>query len=665
MRTKLYTGLKQYWELIAVISFMTFVSGICHQTSVWEWIRFVGVQVFCLFIPGIAVMILFPMKNLRRIEKVLYSYAMGYIVTTVLYLFIMLTVGSGFLIGGFAVLAAVALAVVWRHVSTIGSEECTEEADDRIWIWTVLIVFAITLIVSSLRWRIPYTGQSNSYTVDYLEWVKKIGIFKSDGPAFASTLKNGSYHYLGMIQQAAVAKLADISILGIGAQYSYIESSVFLGLSSYVIVTRFIKNKKAQIITLVLILFSSGFENLSVTYYIWHIYLVPMSYHIAQSLGVMVILLMLIQMDEKFDLYKLLATVTLLICCTGTKGATGAVIFGGITLACMYSFFIQKRKKMALAYFICAFIGFGLVYVYLMSGAQIFSDKAYLTFEDAVPPDSVTAAETEGVAETTDESVVDEEILMVEAPQSFLSKGIKSTIGYLKRLIYINPWTILPMVLLMLWLIAHRNIKKEYLILFAMTMAGTILGYVVQFYGHSEMYFTLTVFPFAALLAGCFWDGIFSMGVSPRRQSVIMVLLCSVVVVFTALFDSDGNFVEYLKKGLDNLWIFQDNIVENHGRIVEYDEYCAFEWIRTHTQPDALILANDVSDVNQWNRVYCFIERDLTGFEDSLKEEDFQQYSEQGIDYILLDKYDVEFQCPSSKGKIVYENDRMLICELY
>lgn len=665
---KPYRYLKQYWQLAAMIFFMTAISGLCHQTGIMEWLRFWGFQIFCLLIPGMAVMILMPMRNLKSIEKVLFSYAAGYMLTIVLYLFIMVTVGSRFLKVFFAVIAAVSLVVVWHHIVHREGGSDKEESFERMWVCAILAVFVISLIASSLRWRIPYIGESNRYHSDYLFWVRRIAIFRGEALGFIELLKDRPYHYLGMIQQAAAARLTDISAFGMASQYSHIEASVFLGLSSYAIVDRFIRNKKAQIITLFLILFSTGLENQSIVTYIWHIYLVPMSYHIAQSLGVLTILLILIQLDEEFDFYKFLMTVALLVCCTGTKGATGAVIFVGVVLACMYSFWIQKKRKIAVVYFIGAFLGFGLMYLYLSSTAQSYSDTAadYLASGEENAGDIVEITE-DGSGDTIE--ISDGTSGKVQEPkESLLDKGLKSTVGFVRHFLYINPWTMLPMIVFICYSIVRKSIKKEYWILFFMTMAGIMLGSFIVYYGHSEMYFTLTVFPFAALLTGCLWETIFLGGISCRFQSVIMTVLCSATVIFTVCFDSGGEFRKCLLTGLDNLWIFHDNIMDDKygGWKVDYDEWYAYEWIRTNTAPEVLVLTNRLRVGEEGDLFYSLTERDIIGMEGYLEEaEEFEQYSDMGVDYIVFNKYLGQFSCPPGKGEILFENEQMIVCELY
>lgn len=686
---KTYAHLKQYWELIVMLFIMTVLSGLCNQTSVWEWLRFWGFQVFCLFIPGIAVMLLIPMRNLRRPEKVLYSYAMGYVLTTVLYPLIMLTVGEKYLTLIFGAVAIAALVFVWYHVTHDETGDVMGEGDDRIWIGAILAVFLISLFVASMRWRLPYIGERNTYSGDYLDWVRKIATFKRDASAFMAMVKNYHYHYLGMLQQAAVAKLTNISAFGMASQYSHIEASVFVGLSSYAIVDRLIKNKKAQITALVLILFSTGFEGKVPVSYLWHLYIVPMSYQIAQSLGIMILLLILIQLDEEFDPHKLFVTVCLLMCCTGTKGATGAVIFGGIGLACLYAFFVQKRKKLAVIYCVCALAGFGVVYAYLMPTAQVFNDRAFLTFggsnsEEIVDTAADEAADgtetvaTEVVNEAADgtETIADEAVndtavetdTAAEDKESLLSRGIGKLAGYIRYFIYVNPWTMLPMVVLIGYSIVCRNIKKEHLLLFLLTMAGTMLGYFVHFFGHSEMYFTLTVYPFAAVLAGCLLEIIFSRGISVGGQSAVMAALCIGAVIFTVIFDCEGDFRKNLAKGLDNFWIFQDNVIDDKdgGLVLDYDEFYVYDWIRTHTEPDALILTNRLR-INEEGFLFgSLTERELAAVEGYLEEdEEFAQFSDMGVDYIVFNKYLGQFDCPPDRGETVFENEQMIICELY
>lgn len=653
---KKYEYLKPYWELIIMLIIMTAISGLGNQASVWEWLRFGGFQVFCLFIPGVAVMLLIPMKNLKRLEKVLYSYAMGYMLTIILYLLVMLTVGGKFLTLIFGAVAIAALVFVGYRVAHDEVGDVTEEGNDRVWILTVLAVFLISFFATSMRWRLPYIGEWNIYNRDYLDWVRKIATFRRDASVFMPVVKSSPYHYFGVIQQAAAARVTNISAFRMASHYSHIEASVFVGLSTYALVNRLIKNKKAQIVTLFLSLFATGFGNTLEGTYLWHLYIVPMSYQIAQSMGIMILLLILIQLDEEFDPHKLFVMVCLLVCCTGTKGSTGALLFGGVGLACLYAFFVQKRKKMAVIYCVCSLAGFGLVYTYLMPTAQLFIDN-YQAYVEAN-----SKGTTDTAADEAENEAVDEE------GESLLSRGIGKLGGYIRYFICVDPWAMLPMVVLIGYSIIHRSVKKEYLLLFALIMAGTMLGYFIRFVGQSEVYFTLTVYPFATVLAGCLLEIIFSRGISAGGQSAVMALLCGAITIFTVYFDGDGQFRKCLVKAVDNFWIFQD-LIENYkdgGLVLNYDEFYAYDWVRQNTRPDALILTNRLRIDEEWNALYGLTERDLASLEGDLEEdEDFEQFSGMGVDYVVFNKYLGEFNCPSDKGETIFENEQMIVCELY
>ena len=79
--------------LLILLFFMTIVTGIFNQIKPIELLVFFCFQALCIVLPGAAIMALIPVKNLRRIEKVMLIYASGYMLTILLYAVLMLTVG--------------------------------------------------------------------------------------------------------------------------------------------------------------------------------------------------------------------------------------------------------------------------------------------------------------------------------------------------------------------------------------------------------------------------------------------------------------------------------------------------------------------------------------------------------------------------------------------
>lgn len=659
MYKKIYDRYKDYWIFIALIVLMTAITGICNQVGILELAVFVCFQIFCVLLPGIAIMILLPIKNLRKIEQVLFSYASGYVFTIFLYMVIMMTAGKNFLRAAFLIMGIAAAIIVYYQFKKTEQKSANEKSDDIIWICAVLSVFFVSLIVFSLRWKAPYTGGSNCYEGDLVcNWIRDIVMFK--GSNIKSVVQSYRYHYLGALQQAAVSRVTGISAMKVATCYSYIESSIFLGLSSYVLVNRMIKNKKAKILALLLLLFSTGMEEKSLVTYIWHIYLVPMSYHIAQCFGVMIMLLVLIQLDKEFDINNLIMMLLFLICCTGTKGATGAVIVCGICISCLYLFFYRKKRKMAFIYAFFSVMVFGLIYMYLSPTVQNFSNNAAVYYQ----PEQLSV---------TLDAVEENDVELVP----FIRACIQWVHDYIKKLIYINPWTFIPAVIFVVYSAIRKTIKKEHIILFLMTMIGMSLSYIIVFYGHSEMYFALTVFPFSALLAGCLLDKIFSSCISDKKQMFLFTLIFVGVISSSILGDYQARFREFWVRGIHNLG-FPDAAEkpENYASsIISFNECQAYQWIRENTNEDAVIISDGIYDENERRIIYDFTEREVGYYEvDDMAvtvlfagdERMIRDFSDSGIDYIIQTKsLSPAFYCPEDMGEVVYENEEISVYKLF
>ncbi len=655
---KIYNRYKEYWILIFLMILMTIITGIGNQIFVPELLIFLVFQCFCIFFPGIAIMILLPVRNLKTIEKVLFSYAIGYVFTMFLYALVMLTVGQSFVRAAFLLSGIAAIIIIICHLKKSGLHDVNEKADNILWICATLSVFLVSFIVFSLRWKAPYNGGSNCYEGDFLHWVRNIIMLK--GSDFKSVVQSYRYHYLGALQQAVVSSVTGIPAMRMAACYSYIESSIFLGLSSYVLVNRMIKNKKAKVLALLFILFSTGIEDKSLVTYIWHIYLVPMSYHIAQSFGVMIISLILVQLNEEFDRNNLIIMLCFLICCTGTKGASGAIIVSGICFACLYWFFYKKQRKMAIVYAVFSVIVFGLLYMYLRSTAQSFSDDAALISYGAEQiSESVGEAETKGIQ-------------LLE----FVRSAARWMLSYMKKLILINPWTVIPTFIFMIYAIIHKTVRMEHILLLFTTMVGLTLSYVIIFYGHSEMYFALTVFPFSALLTGCLLDKIFTSHISDRKQLVLFIIFFGTVISFSAIGEFQHRFYEFFVRGMHN-WGNPDAAERPElyaHSIISYDECQAYQWIRENASKDAIILSDGIQSIEDQAVIYAFTERNVSYYEmdditvialfagDDAKIDEFR---DSGIQYVIQTKsLSPAFYCPENKGKVVFENDEVGVYQL-
>lgn len=639
---------KDYWIYAALIMLMTAVTGICHQISVYELLIFICFQFFCILIPGIAIMILLPIRNIRGIEKVLLAYVSGYIFTMLIYTLVMIVDGRRFLRIVFAVMTFIAVAVVIYVLKKTDYKATQQRTDDKLWILTVGAVFLLSLIVYSLRWKIPYLEGINTYNKDQMYWMEDIVALTKQIPPlnFRSMAENYRYHYFGALQQAAVSSVTGIPAVRIAICYSYIESSILLGLSSYALADRMIKSRKIKVITLFLMLMSTGFEEESLVTYIWHIYLVPMSYNIAQSLGLVVILLLLIQLkEEKIDVNNLIIMMCCLLCCTGTKSATGAIIFCGFLIAFLYILYCQRNKRRTFIFV------FGVLAIFVLIGIYLMPTVRHYSFQIRLPEINNS----------------DGKLAMII---SLIYSSVDLIIGYIRYLFLANPWTYIPAAGFIAYSVICKSIKKEYIIIIAIAIIGTICGYLVIFYGHSQMYFALTVFPFAALLTGCWLESISPKNLSESKKRLLTATVVLLIVSFSATTDYGNWFAVSCNIGIQNL--VTSNIMERGTTSVSPLECQAYDWIRENTDENVLLLSDrkleevhDPTGIFAERYVYCFkndeeMEIVKAGFDGD--EQMVEKIVDLGIDYIVQTKRNSPmYSCPENIGEIVYENDEVSV----
>lgn len=643
--------------LICLIVFMTAVTGICSQIHAGELLVFVCFQLLCIILPGAAVMALMPVKNRKGVESLVFIYASGYMVTMILYVALMVTVGNAYVRAGFFPLPILACAILMfkRKRETQPPGTVAGEPGNIIWIGAVLAVFFVSLIAFCMRWKIPYAAGANNYETDFLYWAGDIVALKKQFPPkeFRTLAPNYRYHYFGALQQAAVSTVTGIQAVKVAVCYSYIEGAVLLGLSSYALVDRLIKNKAAQAITLLLMLFSTGYEDAVPMTYIWHMYQVPMSYHIAQSFGILVVVLLLIQLENKrVDMHNLVWSLCCLLCCTGTKSAAGVVVLCGVVITYLYRFLSQSNRRMAGIVMGAFLLVFGAAGVFLWPIARSFNLALHLP-----------------------------EIHFDSGNQAMRSLfSCIAWIGkYFVTMAASNFWILVPAGFYSIFLVIQKKIEKRHILLLILMLVGTMGNYIIEFNGNSQMYFGFIAFPFAAALTGCLIEEVFQGYLSPRRQYFAAALLGAAAIVFMLRNNYGGYFVDVCRAGLKNIDIPNPAGKDTGQCLIEVSQaQCeAYSWIRENTEEDVVLLSDRV-----WGNLHdptsIFSERYVYLYHDY--EMDYlrgiscfagnqtavRYYAELGLDYIVVRKFFTPlFQCPEDVGEVAFENDEVAVYKLF
>lgn len=646
----LYRRYRIYAILAVLIVFMSAVTGICNQLEIGEVTLFICFQFFCVLLPGFAVMTLVRIKNLKSVEELILTYASGYILTILIYAAAMVTVGREYVRVLFvltALLAGAFLLFQWKKTGQLPGK-LMEETDEGIWIWTVLAVFAVSLFAFSLRWKAPYAAGINYYEDDFIYWVGDIVALTKKVPPvnFRNMNPNYRYHYLGAMQQAAISNVTGITVMKTATCFSYIESTILVALSTCAIAGRMIKNRAAQVLAVILMLFSTGYEIEAGPTYIWHMHLLPMSYNIAQSLGIVTVLLLLIQLrNDILDKGNFFICLCCLACCTGTKSAAGAVIICVFFLTYLYVFFSRTSKKVT-----CVAIGI-LLGIFLLSGVYLWPTVQAYQITIRVP--RVYLRTGEGIAQT-------------------VYACIDWVLGYVEEIVKVNFWTFVPAVVYGGYLVISRSIKREYTLLLSMIVVGTVGGYFFGFYGYSQMYFTMTAFPFAGLLTGCCIEEIFVRFMSKRVQFAAAGFISAAVIFFTLCANYKGYFQKFFAAGLENVDI--PNTTEEGDLIFRLTqaECEAYSWIKENTEEDAYLLSDrgaedlrDIAGIFTERYVYPYVNVESKKEAKTCFEGDrtlLDMYIEKGVDYIVQTKQrSPQFSCPADVGEMVFENEEVAV----
>lgn len=652
---------RMYKILIGLIIFMSVLTGICNQLGIGEVIVFICFQIFCMTLPGAAVMALVPIKNLRRIEKLTLIYASGYMLTILLYTALMLTVGIRYVRGAFfllPVLSCAVLALKRNQKRDFVQETATKSSGvegNIIWIGTVLAVFFVMLVVFSMRWKIPYTAGSNNYETDFLYWTGDMVALKKHFPPkeFRTLAPGYRYHYLGALQQTAVSVVTGIQAVKVAVCYSFIESALLTGLSSYALVSRMMKNKAAQVLALLLLLFSTGYEEVVPMTYIWHMYLVPMSYDIAQALGLIVVALLLVQLEnEKTDVRNLVWSLCCLLCCTGTKSAAGAVVFCGFAAAYLYLFLSRSSRRTAYIATGLMLVVFGAVGVYLWPIAKNYNLTLHL-------PDIQLNGGSQAMQS------------LRSCAAWIVRYGVKTARS--------NCFTFIPAGIYCLYLLFLKKLKKGHLLFVVIILVGTMGSYVINFNGNSQMYFCFIAFPFTAVLTGCLAESVFEKYLRGKAGYAAAGAISAAAIVFMLQNNYLGYFGSNLAAGVKN--IGAPNAVDRHkGECLLYvsQAQCeAYTWIRDNTEEDVILLSDrvwgnlhDPTGVFSERYAYLFHDHDI----DYLRgiscfagdQEAVRYYAELGLDYIVQRKfYTPLFTCPEDVGEVAFENEEVAVYRLY
>lgn len=650
--------------LLAVILFgMSMVAGIGNRVNMSTVLSFAGFQICCILIPGTMLFDGFPIEGITDIERVLLSYAVGYSLNIICYFVTYLLNIYNSLQGIYILVFAVSTVVIVVRKDRYVKENQENQASDYVWIWLIAILFVVSFITFSCRYALPTYIEGNSYFNDLFFWAgDAVELNKEFPPADFRTLQpNYRYHYFSALQLAVVSRVTGIAVARVAFTYSFIQAAVLMGLSAYCLTVRMIRNSKVRVITLLLLFFSTGFEKIILVTYFWHIYFLPMGFNTAYAFEMTIALLLIIQMKEdKVSSSNVIWMMIFFAICTGLKGPVGTVIMVGIGVSCL-QWLCKKEYKKAFGYGIAALCTFAMMYFLFMQGALKNYD---------------THVKTTQTIQTANETVQTDQ--MVQRVQDGIDGKINRMLRFIGYSILLNPWTVWAAFIYVCICSLLKTIKKDEIMFSSMILIGISLGYFIVMNGHSEAYFSVSIFCFTAILAGKGIEKIAEVGAMYLVDNKVKMWICksfmALFVICMIMFSYKFSYYkDTVSGGMTNLIGRTSSDVIEDG--ISKKEYEAYDWIRTNTEEMALLLCDRqlegdmfASGVFSERHVYyCLHSEEVDEARKVFQgeEEYLQKFIDKGIDYIVQTKrFSPNFTVGEERCKKVFENTDTVVWQV-
>lgn len=557
-------------------------------------------QIFCMIIPGYAVIHLlhFPAKN--QIFTFGFSLAIGYAISILTYIVLIpLSFLTESWMIGIAVLnyviAAVSLAYlifeIYRKRYDIYEESDLDKKEFSFFLLIWLGVFLLYFFFYGIPNTLPGGDSEQVYYIDTLYW---IGNALSLSRGFPPESVRGigqilSYHYFSSIHLVAIEKTVGIPIQTLGLVFSYIQSSAMISFGFYSLFTKFFNEKWKIAISFPLLLFSLGINPQSMTYYTSYILTNPFGFDYA--LGIFSFaLIMLRMMDEKeiSFLRGALLYLILMPICLGTKAPIAVILLLIEGLICLKWLITKEKWYKVISFGIISLLIFFAVYITFMSASSSWMDASSSNQNSG----GGFELSWEGTSTFVPMLKLWYQLSVPGILKPFLGIGLFVGFMFLTNLaiMFLVAWRIVFMI---------RYFKKSNIfqwVLLAAVLVGISITLFVSMVGFSQIYFTVAALPVAIIL------GMYHPNGMPHHKKITLRIKWSVAVVLTAFSVSmAASLCLPLTKNalvaMNTGKVSFDSIDPVYVRamdsnVITPDEYEGYKWIEANTPKDSILITN-------------------------------------------------------------------------
>lgn len=659
--------------LVPVIYFA--INTAVFQVSFFNFLTISFYFIFVLLIPGVVVLNFIKYRKSNGIITMAFGLAIGFILNLVLYVLIF-ALGLKNLSTLFVLLYACIFLGLFIYFILI--KKFIKQQDYQLLkiskkSFLIILIFSIVLFLVqfftyNLTNLLPYS-ETKIYNQDNLYWIGNAVALKKGFPPtnIRAAGQSYGYHYFTSMIFALISSSMNINTFIVCSAYSSILVNYLLIFSAFIFFEMTLKKNWKIIFGLILLLFTTGFQDTSIVYYYEHLISNPFAFDYGVAFGLLTSILMVEFLKRKnLKIFDIFAIVVFFFVTAGVKIPNACILF---VFLCAISLFKIIKKENWKSWCLLSLIS---VIVLLLGYKFLFN--GYTSLDDSSNGTSIKIFDS--FARLTS---IYSKLLSI-----FKSVKISVLLTIIILPLFINPVLCALCFFAIISLIP--KIKSITIIEFSALLTA-LGGYVallsISHIGVSQMYYIMSVVPFLIVFGlSRFEFKFFKSVVSVIKNCLLGMALCFSVVMFVyyALGDTCRNITKNYNYGE----------VFSRSNEVTPERYNALLWVRDNTDEDAMLATNmTIANIGSFDFISVFSERQMllenpaysalsseennkrksliSSFTNEFSEESYLKLKEYGVNYFFSFKYleSSEEESLIAKAKlnlnVVYESENIII----
>ncbi len=593
-------------ECLVVLMVFIVAVTLLNQQSAMTAFKMWFYQVFCMLVPGCALIRLMKLRSRNVIQFVGLGYGAGYCVSILTYLamiplsFIRKNWMPGIRIANLAI-AALASAYLlagavrerrgfWKRASV---QESVTPADTAMAVAVWSAILALLFLAYGLPNRLPNLGSEQAYYFDTLYWIGN-GVSLSRGFPPESIRGSGyilQYHYLSSMQLASIERTVGIPVSTLGLTYTLVQSATLMFFGLYCLFLEVLEDRW-RIALGILLVYSMGDIATTNNITLSHLVTAPFGYDYGFALSCYGILLLVrLYRANKLSVKYILLYLIVLGLCVGVKAPNGILLLGFEGAICLLWLFNRKKRGGAIAFGIVSVVVCLGVYMVFMGNAQAWLGPATKAETTVAESESAMKLGWEGTSQysTIVKHWFDDRFKSIP----MLNKAVLAIRIVIQYCFRTNAAVFFLMICSAVNM--FRNIRQDNGIRLAcllIFLAGTMMALFIPMVGYSQCYFIQGALIFGIL-----------MGLYPYRSSLppdwaalkravaIPLIVVTLVNAYNYLQPVVAGAIITMKTG--KICILQPQFKDaNASGVVTPLEEEGYEWLRQNTDADALLVTN-------------------------------------------------------------------------